>query len=90
MGARSGKREKDKEEQSKGDRYGETNRDTENGRPRKTTIDNARLHKTKHDRANQREGTQDIFESKLQKEGTLEWEKVGPEAERVGQGRSWR
>ena len=51
-GAGSGKRERDKEGQSKGDRDGETDRDTENGRPRKTTIDNARLHKTRHDRAN--------------------------------------
>ena len=42
MGARSGKRERDKEGQSKGDRDGETERDTENGRPRKTT-------KTTHD-----------------------------------------
>ena len=38
LGARSGKRERDKEGQSKGDRDGETDRDTENGRPRKTTI----------------------------------------------------
>ena len=78
MGARSGKRERDKEGRSKGDGDGETNRDTENGRPRKTMIDNARLHKTRHDRAHPREGTQDIFEAKLQKQGALNEASIDP------------
>ena len=70
MGARSGKRERDKEGESKGDRDRETDRETENARPRKTTLDNAQRRKTRHDKAKQRKRTQDKFEAKLGEKGT--------------------